>query len=192
MFGILIKFLHTLVYVTFLQLLTIFLVTHGFFSCIINQRQFLLTNFIQFVKTQFQTNVQMIRVDNDTKFIPLHSFIQNEGIKLQNSCIHTPQQNGVVKRKPRHILNVARSLMFQSNVPLEFWGECVLIAVYLINWIPTPLLSNKSPFEVLYNCPPSLANLWVFGCECYVTNVHPKQKFDPRASICVFMGYPRG
>jgi len=98
-----------------------------------SETQFLLTNFIQFVKTQFQTNAQMIRVDNDTKFIPLHSFLQNKGIELQNSCIHTPQQNGVVERKHRHILNVARSLLFQSNAPLEFWGECVLIAVYLIN-----------------------------------------------------------
>ena len=82
--------------------------------------------------------------------------------------------------------------MFQSNVPLEFWGECVLTAVYHINRIPTPLLSNKSSFEVLYNHPLSLAHLRVFGCECYATNVHPKQKFDPRASICVFMGYPHG
>jgi len=82
--------------------------------------------------------------------------------------------------------------MFQSNVPFEFWGECVLTAVYLINRIPTPLLSNKSPVEVLYNCPPSLAYLRVFGCDCYATNVHPKQKFNHRASICVFMLYPHG
>jgi len=80
--------------------------------------------------------------------------------------------------------------MFQSNVSLEFWGECVLTAVYFINRSPTPLLSNKSPFEVLYNRPPSLAHLWVFGCECYATNVHPQQKFDHRASIYVFIGYP--
>jgi len=109
-----------MVCVTFLQLLTIFLVAHGFFSCIINQRQFLLTNFLQFVKTQFQTNGQTIRVDNGTKLIPLHSSLQNKGIEIENSCIHTPQQNGVVKRKQRHILNVACSLIFQSNVPLEF------------------------------------------------------------------------
>ena len=157
-----------------------------------SETQSLLTNFVQFVKTQFHTDVQTVRMDNGTEFIPLRIFLQNKGIELQTSCIYTPQQNGVVERKHRHILNVARSLMFQSNVPLEFWGECVLTAVYLINRIPTPLLSNKSPFEVLYNRPPSLTHLRVFGCECYVTNVHPKQKFDPRASICVFLGYPHG
>ena len=131
-------------------------------------------------------------MDNGTEFIPIRTFLQNQRIELQTSCIYTPQQNGVVERKHRHILNVARSLMFQSNVPLEFWEECVLTTVYLINQIPTPLLSNKSPFEVLYNRLPSLTHLRVFGCECYATNVYLKQKFDPRASVCVFMGYPHG
>jgi len=63
------------------------------------ETQFLFTNFIQFVKTQFQTNVQTTRVDNVTKFIHLCNFLQNKGIELQNSCIHTPQKNGVVERK---------------------------------------------------------------------------------------------
>jgi len=63
------------------------------------ETQLLLTNFIQFVKNQFQINARTIRVDNGTKFILLRSFLQNKGIELQNSCIHTPQQNGVVERK---------------------------------------------------------------------------------------------
>ncbi|KAL6318359.1 hypothetical protein AAG906_039451 [Vitis piasezkii] len=79
-----------------------------------------------------------------------------------------------------------KSVVFHVSQPFDLWH--LRLAVYLINRIPTPLLSNKSPFEVLYNRPPSLTHLRVFGCECYVTNVHPKQKFDPRASICVFLG----
>lgn len=85
------------------------------------EAQTLLTNFVQFFKTQFQTCVQTMRMDNETEFIPFRTFLQNNGIELQFSCIYTPQQNGVVERKHQHILNVARSLMFQSNVPLNFW-----------------------------------------------------------------------
>lgn len=88
-----------------------------------------------------------------------------------------------------HILNVARSLLFQLNVSLHFWGEYVLTAVYLINRLPSPLLFNQSPYEKLYQKPHSLQHIRVFGCECYATVVQPKQKFFPRATRCIFLGY---
>jgi len=54
-------------------------------------------------------------------------FIQH-GIIYQTSCIRTSQQNARVERKHKHILNIARSLRFQGNLPIQFWGECVLTA----------------------------------------------------------------
>ncbi|PKI45909.1 hypothetical protein CRG98_033708 [Punica granatum] len=65
----------------------------------------------------------------------------------RTSCTNTPQQNGRVERKHRHILNVARALMFQASLPTRFWGECISTAVHLTNVTPTPLLGNKSPHE---------------------------------------------
>ena len=119
----------------------------------------LLKSFFLFVRTKFNVNIKIIRTDNGSEFLSMKDFFLNNGVEFQRSCVYTPQQNGVVERKHRYILNIARALRFQSNLPLFFLGECVLTAVYLINILPTPLLNQKSPFELLYNKPPIYSHL---------------------------------
>lgn len=136
--------------------------------------------------------MKAVRSDNaqELKFTDL---FQSKGIQSFHSCPETPQQNSVVERKHQHILNVARALMFQSHLPLEFWGDCVLTAVFLINRIPTPLLHNKSPFQILTSKVPDYRGLRVFGCLVYCsTSSKNRHKFQPRAKPCVMIGYPAG
>nr|GFA80379.1 putative ribonuclease H-like domain-containing protein [Tanacetum cinerariifolium] len=61
--------------------------------------------------------------------------------------VHTPQQNGVVERKHRHLLETAWALRFEANLPTRFWGECVLIDAYIINRMPSDVIGNKTPYE---------------------------------------------
>lgn len=109
----------------------------------------------------------------------------------QRSCVAIPQQNGIVERKHRHLLNVAYALLFQGNLPLFFWGECIFTATYLINKKPTRTLSGKSPHEVSVRVPPSYSHFRVFGCLCFIYNNFPhKHKFDSHSTSGIFVSYP--
>lgn len=115
------------------------------------------------------------------------SYPASQGALAQLSCPATPQQNGVVERKHRHILETARSLIYSSHVPLQFWAEAILIAIYLINRTPSSVLSGTSPYEKLISYKPDLSYIKVFGCTCFVLlHVNEKTKLSPKFTICVF------
>lgn len=89
-----------------------------------------------------------------------------------------------------YILEMARALKFQSGLSNEFWEECVLTYVHIMNRLPSSVLNNKSPYEVLYKKSPDYANLRAFGCLVFSAN--PKvitDKLEPRGVPCVFLGY---
>ncbi|KAL0443868.1 UNVERIFIED_CONTAM: Retrovirus-related Pol polyprotein from transposon RE2 [Sesamum latifolium] len=80
--------------------------------------------------------------------------------------------------------------MFQTSLPIKFWGESILTATFLINRTPTKVLNRQSPFQVLFGRNPSYNHLRVFGCLYFATNVDPqKSKFQKRAHRCILIGY---
>ena len=99
----------------------------------------------------------------------------------------------MVKRKDKHLLETSRALLFQSGLPLKYWGECVLAAIYLINRCPSKVLKGLSPYQLLCEEAPSYTHLKVFGCLCYASTLKAgRDKFQERAAPCVFLGYPFG
>lgn len=146
-------------------------------------------NFNKIIQVQFGKN---IRTDNGVEY-DMEKFYRQNGIVHQRSCVETPQQNGLVERKHQHILNVAISLKFQSKLPKTFWNYFIGHSVHLINRLPTPLLKNKSPYEVLYNKFPDYDSLRPFGCLCFFSSLaRNRTKLDPRGIKGIFLSYVEG
>ncbi|XP_076904998.1 uncharacterized protein LOC143560607 [Bidens hawaiensis] len=156
----------------------------------------ILQSFIDMVSNQFGTTVRCIRSDNAFELgtgLVQHAYLLSKGIIHQTTCVAVPQQNGIVERKHKHLLETSRALMFQSKLPVQFWGDCGLTATNLINRFPTEILNNKTPYEVLTGKLPSYDHIKSFGCLAYPSTLsHGRDKFKPKAVPCVFLGYPLG
>nr|GEW37343.1 retrovirus-related Pol polyprotein from transposon TNT 1-94 [Tanacetum cinerariifolium] len=117
------------------------------------------------------------------------------GILHESSCVYRPAQNGVAERKNRHLLEVARALLFQMTVPKPFWADAISTACFLINCMPSAVLGGNGnyPYSVLF-----LTNLYIllipkiFGSTCFVQDTQPNiTKLDPKSLKCAFLGYSR-
>ena len=147
------------------------------------------------IQNQLQAQIQILRTDNGREYFhfALGTYLMNNGIIHQSSCVDTPQQNGVAEQKNKHLLEVSRSIMFTSNVPKHFWGEVVLTAAYLINKRPSRTLNYQSLCQVLQSYPNSglisSIPVKVFGCTTFV-HIHSqhRSKPDPKAVKCLFLG----
>ena len=100
----------------------------------------------------------------------------------------------MAERKNRHILEVARSLMFSTHVPKHFWEEAILTTTYLINRMPSHVQNFQKPCQSLLSYPNtwffSTIPLKVFGCSVFV-HIHQqhRSKLDPKALKWILLGY---
>lgn len=153
--------------------------------------------FHKMIQTQFQSQIRVLRTDNGKEYFNsiLSDYLLENGIQHQSSCVDTPQQNGVSERKNRHLLEVARALMFTMHIPKYLWGDAILTATYLINRMPSRPINFETPLSVLSKTYPHVSKsntlpLRIFGCTAFVhIHDHNRSKLDPRAIKTVFIGY---
>ena len=79
----------------------------------------------------------------------------------------TPQQNGVSERRNRTLLDMVRSMLSNSCLPVSLWMYALKTAMYLLNRVPSKAV-QKTPFEFWTNRKPSLRHLNVWGCQAKV------------------------
>ncbi|GKA44272.1 retrovirus-related pol polyprotein from transposon TNT 1-94 [Tanacetum coccineum] len=128
---------------------------------------------------------------NRKKYIlTLNAFFKEEGIEHQTYTRRTPEQNGVVERRNRTLVEAARMMLSSSKLPLLFWPEAIATACYTQNRsiiIPT---HEKMTYHIINDRKPLIRHLHIFGCTCYLTrdgeNLDKmKEKWDP----CILVGY---
>jgi transposase InsO family protein len=109
------------------------------FTCVFflqekSQTQETLKGFFIRAQNEFGLRIKKIRSDNGTEFYSqIEGFLEDEGIKHELSSPYTPQQNGVVERKDRTLLDMARTMLDEYKTPDRFWAEAINTACYSIN-----------------------------------------------------------
>jgi transposase InsO family protein len=86
-------------------------------------------------QNEFGLRIKKIRNDNGMEFknSQIEGFLEDEGIKHEFSSPYTPQQNGVVERENRTLLDMARTMLDEYKTPDRFWVEAINTACYSIN-----------------------------------------------------------
>jgi transposase InsO family protein len=92
-----------------------------------------------------------IRSDNGTEFknSQIEGFLEEEGIKHELCSPYTPQQNGVVERKNRTLLDMARTMLDEYKTPDRFWAEAFNTVCYSMNRLYLHRILKKTSYELL-------------------------------------------
>jgi hypothetical protein len=143
-------------------------------------------------QNEFGLRIKKIRSDNETEFknSKIEGFLDEEGIKHEFSSPYTPQQNGVVERKNRTLLDMARTMLNEYKTPYWFWAEAINTACYSINRLYLHRVLKKTSYELLTGKKPNVSYFRVFGSKCFILIKRGrKSKFSPKAVEDFLLGY---
>lgn len=143
-------------------------------------------------ESHFGKRLSNLRCDNGGEYTSrkMKDFCNGEGILIQYTTPYTPELNGVAERMNRTLVEKAKSMLAESDLSTEFWGQAICTAVYLINRSPTDAVKNKTPYEMYHGRKPDLSGLKIFGCHAFVqVPKHKRAKFETNTRKCIMIGY---
>ena len=146
------------------------------------------------IEKELDKRIKSVRSDNGGEFSGhFGEFLTKEGIHIQRSVPFCHQQNGTAERTIQKVVTIARSLMFDSCMPIRYWPLALKTAVYLANRWPHTSLDGQMPLKVLFpRKDDGIKKTHIFGSAAYRWIHHEKRlrsKFDPTSEKMVFVGY---
>ncbi|GJW93944.1 retrovirus-related pol polyprotein from transposon TNT 1-94 [Tanacetum coccineum] len=142
--------------------------------------------FLKMIQVRLKVHVRRIRADNGTEFVnqTLREYYEKVGISHETFVARSPQQNGVVERRNRTLIEAARTMLIYAKALLFLWAEVVATACYTQNRSIVRLCHDKIPYELLHDKPPNFSFSYVFGVLCYPINDSENLgKLQPKADI---------
>jgi transposase InsO family protein len=143
-----------------------------------------LKRFLRRAQNEFELKVKKIRSYNGSEFknLQVEEYLEEEGVKHEFSAPYTPQQNGVVERKNRTLIDMARTMLGEFKTPERFWSEAVNTACHAINRLYLHRLLKKTSYELLTGNKPNVSYVRVFRSKCYILVKKGRHsKFTPKA-----------
>nr|GEZ73046.1 putative ribonuclease H-like domain-containing protein [Tanacetum cinerariifolium] len=165
--------------------------TWTFFLRTKDETSSILRNFITKIENLKDLKVKIIKYDNRGEFKnkEMNEFCTKKGIRKEFNNVRTPQQNGVVERRNRTLIEAARTMLADAKLPVTFWTEAVNTA-YVQNRMLVNKSQNKTPYELFNNRTPAIGFLRPFGCHVMILNtLYHLGKFDVKGDKGYFVGY---
>nr|GEX17535.1 hypothetical protein [Tanacetum cinerariifolium] len=128
--------------------------------------------FLKMIQLCLKTLVRRIRIDNEAEFgnQTLREYYEKVGISHETSVARSLQQNDVVERCNRTLIEASRTILIYAKALLFLWAKAVGTACYTQNRSIIRLRHGKTPYELLLDKLPDLSFFYVFGALCYLTN----------------------
>jgi transposase InsO family protein len=139
--------------------------------------------------------LKAIRSDNVTEFrnVSFDEFFLEHGIDPQFSAPRVPQQNGVMERKNRTLVEMDRTMLDEHRTPRCFWTNAISTACYISIRIFLRSILHLTPFELRFGRKPSVSHFRPFGCKCYILKCGNLDKFESHSFYGILLGYnPHG
>ncbi|GJS14631.1 retrovirus-related pol polyprotein from transposon TNT 1-94 [Tanacetum coccineum] len=151
-----------------------------------------LIDFLTLVQRGLHARVTTVGTDKGTEYLnkTLHAYFTKEGIRHETSTTRTPEQNGVVERRNRTLVEAARTMLSAAKVPLFFWAEAIATACFTQNRSLVIPRHEKTPYHIINARKPSVKFFYIFGYLCYI--VRDGENFDKmkkKGDACIFVGY---
>nr|GEZ30605.1 retrovirus-related Pol polyprotein from transposon TNT 1-94 [Tanacetum cinerariifolium] len=129
-----------------------------------------LIDFLKFVQRGLQAQVRVVRTDKGTEFLnqTLRAHFTAKGIHHQTSVARTPEQNGIVKKWNRTLVEAAPIMLSTAKVPLFFWAEAIATACFTQNRSLVIPRHEKTPYHIINDWKPSVKFFYIFGSLCYI------------------------